>query len=74
MLGYFQQELIIEDISEQEFFDELSDQMVEELGADMMTLVAPPEMMMEMEMPSDMAPIMTEQEMNDFVEANPDMK
>jgi len=67
----FQQELIIEDISEQEFFDELSDQMVEELGADMMTLVAPPEMMMEM--PNDMAPIMTEQEMNDFVEANPDM-
>jgi len=69
----FQQELIIEDISEQEFFDELSDQMVEELGADMMTLVAPPEMMMDMEMPNDMAPIMTEQEMNDFVEANPDM-
>tara|TARA_A100001011_G_scaffold299029_1_gene312071 strand:+ start:1607 stop:3649 length:2043 start_codon:yes stop_codon:yes gene_type:complete len=69
----FQQELIIEDISEQEFFDELSDQMVEELGADMMTLVAPPDMMVEMEMPNDMAPIMTEQEMNDFVEANPDM-
>ena len=69
----FQQELVIEDISEQEFFEELSDQMVEELGADMMTLVAPPDMMMDMEMPSDMAPIMTEQEMNDFVEANPDM-
>ena len=69
----FQQELVIEDISEQEFFDELSDQMVEELGADMMTLVPPPDMMMEMEMPNDMAPIMTEQEMNDFVEANPDM-
>ena len=38
----FQQELIIEDITEQEFFDELSDQMVEELGGDMIAMFDEP--------------------------------
>jgi len=57
----FQQELIIEDITEQEFFEELSDQMIEELGGDMVAMF------------EDVPPVMTDQEMNDFVEANPDM-
>ena len=58
----FQQELIIEDITEQEFFEELSDQMIEELGGDMIAMFDEP-----------LPPVMTEQEMNDFVEANQDM-
>ena len=53
----FQQELIIEDITEQEFFDELSDQMIEELGGDMVAMF------------EDVPPVMTEQEnMPDMVE------
>ncbi len=70
----FQQELIIEDISEQEFFDELSDQMVMEIGGDMIEMFDEPPLMelpMPNDMPSDM--VMTETEMNDFIEANPDM-
>ena len=65
----FQQELIIEDITEQEFFEELSDQMVMEIGGDMIDMLEPPPLPVNMEMPSEM----TEAEMNDFIEDNPNM-
>jgi len=92
----FQQELIVEDITPTEFYEELGNQMVEEL-MDVMIMpvpvgVGPNDMnMMDMDvelmpMPSDLPPItgdmlmpgdediyLTDDEMNDFIETNPNM-
>ena len=59
----FQQELIVEDITEQQFFDELADQMVEELGG--------PSLDAYFEGESEI--YLTDSEMNDVMEANPEM-
>ena len=92
----FQQELIVEDITPTEFYEELGNQMVEEL-MDVMIMpvpvgVGPSDMNMVdmdmeiMPMPSDLPPItgdmlmpgdediyLTDDEMNDFIETNPNM-
>ena len=92
LVNDFQNELIVEDITETEFYEELGNQMVEEL-MDVMIMpvpVGPSDMnMVDMEimpMPSDLPPItgdmlmpgdediyLTDDEMNDFIETNPNM-
>ena len=96
LVNDFQQELIVEDITETEFYEELGNQMVEEL-MDVMIMPVPVgvgpndmnmvDMDMEiMPMPSDLPPItgdmlmpgdediyLTDDEMNDFIETNPNM-
>ena len=96
LVNDFQQELIVEDITETEFYEELGNQMVEEL-MDVMIMpvpvgVGPSDMNMVdmdmeiMPMPSDLPPItgdmlmpgdediyLTDDEMNDFIETNPNM-
>ena len=92
LVNDFQNELIVEDITETEFYEELGNQMVEELMAVMImpVPVGPSDMnMVDMEimpMPSDLPPItgdmlmpgdediyLTDDEMNDFIETNPNM-
>ena len=96
LVNDFQNELIVEDITETEFYEELGNQMVEEL-MDVMIMpvpvgVGPSDMNMVdmdmeiMPMPSDLPPItgdmlmpgdediyLTDDEMNDFIETNPNM-
>ena len=92
LVNDFQNELIVEDITETEFYEELGNQMVEEL-MDVMIMpvpVGPSDMnMVDMEimpMPSDLPPntgdmlmprdediYLTDDEMNDFIETNPNM-
>ena len=96
LVNDFQQELIVEDITPTEFYEELGNQMVEEL-MDVMIMpvpvgVGPSDMNMVdmdmeiMPMPSDLPPItgdmlmpgdediyLTDDEMNDFIETNPNM-
>ena len=92
LVNDFQNELIVEDITETEFYEELGNQMVEEL-MDVMIMPVPvgsSDMnMVDMEimpMPSDLPPItgdmlmpgdediyLTDDEMNDFIETNPNM-
>ena len=96
LVNDFQNELIVEDITPTEFYEELGNQMVEEL-MDVMIMpvpvgVGPSDMNMVdmdmeiMPMPSDLPPItgdmlmpgdediyLTDDEMNDFIETNPNM-
>ena len=70
----FQQELIVEEITEQQFFDELADQMVEELGGPSLDeYFETDSAFIEMPMPGEGEIYLTDSEMNSMMEANPEM-